>query len=56
MRFLRYLGSDQVLGEIVKDGGFYWLVRELPKKNEPYKKRLVCHPKWCTEVIEENSL
>jgi hypothetical protein len=58
MRYLRYIGSDQVLGEIVKDGGFYWLVNPGPdKKNKTYDiNKVACHPKWCTEVIEENSL
>lgn len=56
-RYLRYKGSDYILGEIVGESsdGFYWLVKRIPTKQDP-KQRLVCHPKWSTEVIKESEL
>lgn len=54
-RYLRYKGSDYILGEIVKECAFYYLVKRTPTKEDP-SMRLVSHPKWSTEVVKESEL
>lgn len=58
MRFLKYLGSDYILGEIIGEShdGFYWYVRPMPDKKRPVRQKKMCHPKWCTEIISEDDL
>lgn len=55
-QLLKYIGSDTVLGEIAKDGGFYWLVHpyiETTKKQKVIDPtKVVCHAKWTTEIIK----
>ena len=57
-KFLHYIGSDHILGEVVGEtvNGLYWKVLQTPDKKNPGPAKMVCHPKWSTEVIQEDDL
>ena len=55
MQYLKYIGDDYILGQITGESydGFYWYVKPRPDKKRPVRQERVCHPKWSTEVVEE---
>lgn len=55
MQYLKYKGNDYILGEIIGEDSFYWHVRRRPTKEDP-TQRMVAHPKWSTQVIEEEDI
>jgi len=54
-RYLKFYGSDFILGEIVGEDSFYWRVRRKPTRDNP-RMNIVCHPKWNTQVITEEEI
>lgn len=54
-KYLRYKGSEYILGEIVQECMYYYIVKRTPTKEDP-SLRLVSHPKWSTEVVKESEL
>lgn len=62
-KLLKYIGDDYILGEIEREDSYYWIIHPIVK-NDSHKKenvvvdyrRVVCFPKWSTEVIEIGGL
>ncbi len=54
MQYLKYIGDDYILGEIIGQDDFYWHVKPRPDKKRPKRQAMVCHPKWSTQVVEED--
>lgn len=57
-KLIKYYGSDDWLGEVAADAGFYWLVHIYREEKNKRKidPRLVCIPKWCTEIKHTEDL
>ena len=54
-RYLKFIGGDYILGEIIDEDPFYWHVRRRPTKDNP-RTNMICHPKWNTQVITEEEI
>jgi hypothetical protein len=56
-KYLKYIGDSYILGEIIGESHdrFYWKVRTKPTRKQP-KQKIILHPKWSTEVINEDDL
>lgn len=59
-RLLKYIGDDYILGEISTEDAYYWRIHPFitveNKKPIIDYTRVVCHPKWSTEIVKEEGI
>lgn len=58
-KLIKYIGATEPLGEIEKGDSFYWRVHPIIKTEKTQTidyRRVVCHPKWNTEIINDGGI